>query len=484
MRVKFRDFVLVNEEELQIKIPTSKEYWISKGKKGKECVIYTHDDLDGIYSAVAMKEYLISHGFTISGYGIIDYTEGWNAFEIDQSYINISLDFGEDNRKLDVYLDHHMDDDFEKKSEISVKYKSDSCYGLICHLLGIPTDKMALSVISMVDAAKYIEYGVDIRDILNFDLRTALTKENPRLFIAATFNQLIKRSDYRTLIEVVHNGTTSILNIFNLFKYFYPLNNISFKRGVDKDFIRTELIRGVPPNIFSEEIRNIPEFVLDSKSRISGMVSKATGVDPKEIINSMDQFIRKFWSEPDRKFKFDGFVVLKNLAYFPSGTSANALRARSLLRKLFGEKGDFIQFILLDYNSSLQICDYNGIDNEKNLPVLKNGEVLDDLNEYTRDLVRNVLRYEFHYFYEKAKGGGHKGIGNLSNIVGRCQKKPYVGVKIIDLMKNRIISDITGMKWDPGLVWNINEPEDRIAEPIDVNKKLMMTNQIRKFNKD
>ena len=342
MKIKFVDFIL-NEEERQIKMPTDKNYWIDKGKRGKECIIYTHDDLDGIYSAIVMKEYLKNHGFTVAGYGIINYTDGWKLFEIDKTYINICLDFAEDNKDLDIYIDHHLDDEFVKKSEISFKVKSDSCYGLICHLLGIPTDKTALSVISMIDAAKYSDYGVDIEYILNFDLKDVVKKENPRLFMAAAFNQLIKRSDYKTLIEVIHNGTTSILNIYNLFKLFYPLNNINVKRGSDKEAIRRELIRGENPIVYAEEIKEIPEFLPDSRARIGTMISRSVGKDDNKMsVNSMNEFVEKYWSAAENKFKFEGFVILRNLVYFPSGSMANALRARALVKRTLKDKDNDI----------------------------------------------------------------------------------------------------------------------------------------------
>ena len=110
MRIKFKDYI-VREEMAAIRIPSDVEYWKKKGKRGKDCIIFTHNDLDGIYSAIAMKEYLLNHGFKISGFGVIDYSDGWKIFNIDKTYINISVDYAEDNPDLDIYMDHHIDDD-------------------------------------------------------------------------------------------------------------------------------------------------------------------------------------------------------------------------------------------------------------------------------------------------------------------------------------------------------------------------------------
>lgn len=483
---EFHNFAL--NEEAAVRIPSDIEYWRKKGKKGKDVVLFTHDDMDGIFSAIAMKEYLLAHGFNVVGYGVVNYTDGWKVFNIDTSYINICVDYAEDNEKLDVYIDHHMEEgEAYKKSEFSIKMQSDSCYGLITRVLGMPTDKNIISVISMIDAAKYDEYEVDIKTILNFNLRDILQEKNPRLVFAGAFNQLIKRSDYKTIIEVVHNGNLSIYKIFKLFKIFYPLNNLSVKRGADKEDIRGRILTGRELDD-PEELKGIPEFVPDSKERIGKMMGKTAGVmgADRPVIYNIDDFETFYWNEGEKKFKFDGFVLFKNMVYVPVGTWANALRARALIEKTLGKRDKNIQFILLDYGASLQIAAYKNIDKMEKLPILRGGEVLDDLDKYTRFLLNFVLRRQFAFKYEGAKAGGHKGIGNLSNILGKCEKPPFEGVKFMDLMKNWIIHDITGAKWRTGLIWNENPPEDRTEKEKVVNQRLMMVDDpdkwIRKVN--
>lgn len=483
MKINFNEFLL--NEESSIKFPTSIEYWRNKGKRGKDVIIYTHDDLDGIFSAIAIKEYLLARGFNIAGYGVLNYTDGWKVFTIDKSYINVCVDYAEDHPDLDVYIDHHMEEgDTYKKSEFSIKMSSDSCYGLITRVLGMPTDKLIISVISMIDAAKYDEYGVDIKTILNFNLQDIMKEKNPRLVFAGAFNQLIKRSDYKTIIEVVHNGTLSIYKIFQLFKILYPMNNLVVKRGADKDRIRNQMIFG--GDDFAEDVENlrdIPMFVDDSKTRIANMSYRTSGhMGSKPTIDSLDKFYEFYWKEKEKRFKFDGFVVFRNMVYVPVGTWANALRARALIEKVLGRADKNIQFILLDYGSSLQIAAYKNIDNMTNLPVLRGGEELNDLDKYTRFLCNFVLPRIFNFKYAGAKAGGHKGIGNLSNILGKCEKEPFKGVKFMDIMKNWIIHDITGMKWKMNLAWNENEPEDRAVKEKVMDQKKMMVDQIRKIN--
>ena len=104
---KYGQFVKTNEEAAP-RIPNSPEYWIKKlGKKGKDVMIYTHDDLDGIFSAIAIKKYFIDHDFDIIGYGLVSYQEGWTIVKIDPEVINVAVDFAETHPDIDVYIDHH-----------------------------------------------------------------------------------------------------------------------------------------------------------------------------------------------------------------------------------------------------------------------------------------------------------------------------------------------------------------------------------------
>ena len=108
---QFDKFDLI-KEEASPRLPKSEDYWIKKGKDGKKVALYTHDDLDGIMSALCMKKYLLNAGFTIEKYGILNYSEGWKYTTLDPSLINIVLDFAnmpgdERDKMVDYYLDHH-----------------------------------------------------------------------------------------------------------------------------------------------------------------------------------------------------------------------------------------------------------------------------------------------------------------------------------------------------------------------------------------
>jgi len=146
------------------------DYWKNKGKNGKDVMIYTHDDMDGIYSAIVVKQRMLDLGYNIKGYGIVNYQDGWKTTSLDPKMINVAVDFAsmpENERKelIDIYIDHHGEftedeKDFYGKDPV-IKTETGSAYEGICNVIGKPADEIVLYSIDMVDSAKYSEYNVD-----------------------------------------------------------------------------------------------------------------------------------------------------------------------------------------------------------------------------------------------------------------------------------------------------------------------------------
>ena len=67
------------------------------------------------------------------------------------------------------------------------KKKTASAYEAICQSLGVPQDSLTLSVIDMIDAAKYQDYGVDWSRLLDFNLAEIKKSENKSPFLDEIF---------------------------------------------------------------------------------------------------------------------------------------------------------------------------------------------------------------------------------------------------------------------------------------------------------
>jgi hypothetical protein len=494
MRIKnFNRFEMITEAAARM--PVSEAYWKAKGKIGKKVALYTHDDLDGIFSAVEMKNWLQKQGFKIEKYGILNYSDGWKYTTLDPTLINVVLDFAnmpgdERDELIDFYLDHHGDFTPEQKEKYKnspvIKKHTASAYEAVLLALDLPQDELKLNVIDMVDAAKYDEYQVTWQRLLNFDLpdiirvaKDAISKKEKgkhsfqgRLEFAAAFNQFLKRSDTKTIISVIENcKDASIYAIYNIMSKVSPYHNIP-KRG--------------------PMAGEIVDFRTDAQERLAKMqrMTRGTKTSSKKIYQSMDEFLKDFKSGYKIDLSGSGYQIIGKLAFVPTGTWANALRARSIIEKDFME--GIIEsepdFILLQYGGTLQVCSYKKMSEIENLPILKDGTIVNDLGSYMTGLLNNFRAHLDYYDPDTTIGqdeitvsGGHGGIGSISNIFGECKVGKHSGSRFIDMFKNKIISDLSGVKFDIDLKWG-EKSEGTPKEP-DSDYKVIPTEKITKIDK-
>lgn len=475
MRIRsFESWNKLNEERALRTLPTDEEYWKRKGKTGKDVALYTHDDMDGIFCAIEMKKWLEGRGFKIVKYGIVNYSEGWKYTTLDPKLINVALDFAnmpgdERDEHIDWYLDHHglfnPDQDEKYKDSPVKKLSTSSAYEALCIVLGLPTDELVLSVIDMIDAAKYQDYKVDWQRLLDFNLADIKKSENKRLEFAAAFNQFLKRSDINTLIAVIANcKDASIYGIFNAMKAVYPEHN-KFPRGGKKD------------------------FMTDSDWRLTQMQQRTRGKSgaAKTTIASQQDLLSRFWT--GGAIRPDGYFKIGDLVFVPTGTWANALRARSIVEKDFkdGVLDSEPKFILLQYGGTLQVCAYKKMAQTEDLPKTKDGKTIDDLGVYMTSTLENFKKHLGYYDPDTTIGqdeitvsGGHGGIGSISNIFGTCDVAPYQGARFIDMFKNKIINDLSGVKFSVNQKWG-DPSEQRGREP-EMDNKVVSAEDVTKLD--
>jgi hypothetical protein len=466
--LRFDNWSIINEEA-SARLPKDESYWIRKGKDGKNVALYTHDDMDGIFSAIEVKKYLLNAGFKIVKYGVLNYSEGWKYTSLDPKLINVVVDFAnmpgdERDNHIDYYLDHHgsfTEEQLQKYMKSPVqKKKTGSAYEAICQSLGVPQDALTVSVIDMIDSAKYQDYKVDWSRLLDFNISDIKKSDNKRLEFAAAFNQFLKRSDTKTLISVIENcKDASIFSIYNIMKLLYPEHNI------DKFGRRKGLID-------------------DSSWRLGEMKKRVLGKGEKQVYTSQDEFLAKF--QKGGLIQLDGYQVIGDVAFIPTGTWANALRARTIIQEEF-KKGVISaepKFILLQYGGTLQVCSYKKMDEYGDeLPKLKSGEPVNDLGAYMTNLLKNFQQHLGYHNPDTSIGqdeitvsGGHGGIGSISNIFGECDKEPYVGQRFIDMFKNKIITDLSGVPFNLNIKWS--EPKEYATKDPEMDNKVIQSTDV------
>lgn len=472
---KFKEYQKINEAAPRL--PKSEDYWLKKGKSGKDVMIYTHDDMDGIFSAIVVKKYLKNAGFNIKGYGVLNYMDGWKNTSLDPKMINVVVDFAsmpdkDREHMIDFYVDHHgMYSEEEKehyKDKPVLKTKTDSAYEGICVQLGYTLNSEILDAIDMIDSAKYTHYKIDWRQLLNFSWEEFKKSENPKLAFAAAFNQFLKRSDHKTIIEVIDNvDDVSIYSVYNAMKRLYPGNNPNFRTGKPK------------------------EMKKDAEWRLSTMASRTRGKNvEKTIYKSADEFIKS--NSVGGELRLDGYQLIGDVAFVPSGTWANALRIRSILLQDYDSgvipEDHKVKFCMLQYGNTIQVAAFEDIKTMEDKPILKSGKTIDDLGAYMTGLLKNFQDHLGYYEPDTSVGqeeitvsGGHGGIGTISNIIGTCDVEPYKGSRFLDMFKNKIISDLSGVKLPMKLKW-AEKKEMSFKEP-EMDAKVMKKSSIRKIDK-
>jgi hypothetical protein len=476
MRIqKFNDYNKINEAAPRL--PKSEDYWTKKGKTGKDVMIYTHDDMDGIFSAIVVKKYLKNAGFNIKGYGVLNYMDGWKNTSLDPKMINVVVDFAsmpdkEREDLIDFYVDHHgVYSDEEKehfKDKPVLKTKTDSAYEGICIQLGYTLNSEILDAIDMIDSAKYTHYKIDWRQLLDFSWESFKKSENPKLAFAAAFNQFLKRSDHKTIIEVIDNvDDVSIYAIYNAMKRLYPGNNKNFRTGEPKDMLS------------------------DAEWRLSTMAKRTRGKDTKKTIyKSADDFIKSNTSNGE--IRLDGYQLIGDIAFVPSGTWANALRIRTILLEDYDSgvipEEHKVKFCMLQYGNTIQVAAFDDMDKIFEKPVLKGGSIVNDLGSYMNGLLKNFQEHLGYYEPDTSVGqeeitvsGGHGGIGTISNIIGKCNQDPCKESRFLDMFKNKIISDLSGVKLPIKLKWITPKGGPNKAPKMDA--KVMKKSDIRTINK-
>ena len=142
------------------------------------------------------------------------------------------------------------------------------------------------------------------------------------------------------------------------------------------------------------------------------------------------------------------------------------------------------------------------------LPKTKDGKEINDLGVYMTGLLKNFKQHLAYYDADTSIGqdeitvsGGHGGIGSISNVFGtiKVEKKTdeegnevevskillnNEGKKYIDLFKNKIIGDLSGVKWDFGLKWKEDsESSGYKAKEPEMDFKVLGTEDVTKLDK-
>jgi len=208
-------------------------------RRYKKAKIYFHQDLDGVTTAIGMKNYLEQHGINVVDAEIIQY--GSKEFAIKKpdasgDVMPVLVDFAHGKPMFEIHTDHHDTQAGAEETKATSFKASRSNVETISQTISpkeiFPADDIKL--ISIVDSANFVPNEVTPEMVMNYFFKYDRNEEMKRnkLMMGLVTNKLLLayKNKPRFLEDLVLNSKPSLLSI---------LNNIR-KQATERGYARPE----------------------------------------------------------------------------------------------------------------------------------------------------------------------------------------------------------------------------------------------------
>lgn len=192
-------------------------------KRYPKAKIYFHQDLDGVTTALAMKNYLEENGIQVVDTEVIQY--GDKEFAVKKAdatgdVMPVLVDFAHGKPMFVIHTDHHDSQKGVEKDTATSFRPSRSNVQTISQIVSpkdiFPEDDLRL--ISMVDSADFAKVGLTPKDIMKFAFKLEKDRglqRNKTLLGLVTNKLLLAYKNKPGFLEsLVMNSSPSLLNIF------------------------------------------------------------------------------------------------------------------------------------------------------------------------------------------------------------------------------------------------------------------------------
>lgn len=192
-------------------------------KRYKKAKIYFHQDLDGVTTAIAMKNYLENNGIKVVDAEIIQY--GDKEFTIKKpdasgEVMPVLVDFAHGKPMFVIHTDHHDKQVGAEKGASTSFRQSRSNVETISNIIA-PSDifpSMDIKMISTVDSADFVKMGINPEQIMNYIFKLDREKDftHNKKIMALVCNKLLLayKGKPNFLETLVLESTPSLLNIY------------------------------------------------------------------------------------------------------------------------------------------------------------------------------------------------------------------------------------------------------------------------------
>jgi ribosomal protein S18 acetylase RimI-like enzyme len=196
-------------------------------KRYKKAKIYFHQDLDGVTTAIAMKNYLEQNGIEVVDAEVIQY--GAKEFAVKKpegegDVMPVLVDFAHGKPMFVIHTDHH-DTQAGVEKETSTSFReARSNVETVSQILS-PKEIFSaddILLISTVDSANFIEHKITPDMVMNFLFRYDKdeTLKRNKMLMGLVVNKLILayKNHNRFMESLVLNSKPSLLSILNNIK--------------------------------------------------------------------------------------------------------------------------------------------------------------------------------------------------------------------------------------------------------------------------
>ncbi len=193
-------------------------------KRYPKAEIYFHQDLDGVVSAIAMKEYLEKYGIKVVDTHVIQY--GDKEFSVSKpkaegDTMQVLVDFAHGKPMFTIHTDHH-DSQSGVEGDTSTQFRGARSNVETLSQVVSPSDIFTtddVMRISTVDSADYAKHGLTPDDVMNYIKKfdsTGTVPSNKWMLALLTNKLLLAYKNKPGFLEsLVSDSSPSLMNIFH-----------------------------------------------------------------------------------------------------------------------------------------------------------------------------------------------------------------------------------------------------------------------------
>jgi hypothetical protein len=414
-------------------------------KRYKKAKIYFHQDLDGVTTAIAMKNYLEQNGIEVVDAEVIQY--GAKEFAIRKPELEdeargeimpVLVDFAHGKPMFVIHTDHHDTqagaEDTKSTSFKSARSNVETISQVMSPKEIFPSDDILL--ISTVDSANFIEHDITPEMVMNylFKYDKDKTLQRNKMLMGLVVNKLLLAYKNKPgfMEEIVLNAQPSLLSI---------LNNIR-KQAVKKGF-------ATPEDMIQNQAKYIESRKDPEKVKTIGNIITQYGFGSTIKPGSYDRYT-PFRNNPDADFIVTGMpmgMVQSSCNPFKKERALKGINLGEVKDEVLEKMSSELKSLKVSFGDIKKVSEFEAeyssvgftlrdmVAIYGSVPSFKvnGGERLFEILDYMSKKLYKTLSPKQKELFEKitvngldvikANSGGHKCITNISGINFLYRKK-------------------------------------------------------------